>query len=310
MLSKILPWDFIVKYPQTIKKNARGIYSFLIEDPYIERVLLDHLPKKELSFSLYTGSEFTKDFIEEHFLNLSFFESVEHILILNAENIPANSLDFLQETTIDWSDRSLLLFFSKTGKSLSAFLKSEKVHAYEIEAPRFWEGAKMWQFCQKARGVVMDGNVSRFALNSLEHNFESFFWLLDLISMHFPSGAVDITVLQELVKKERWDFFELIDLFHRDSKLFFKEVLKKEIDFEWMRALSVFMQAHMQKILFPDELRLKNKLTKYDQGILEMSEKMNRDSVKYYQHFFSQLEIQSKSSDPLLVNRLRIESLK
>ncbi len=310
MLSKNLPWDFILKYPQTIEKKNQGIYTFLIDDPYIERVVLDRLPKNELKFSFYTGNEFTREFIEEHFINLSFFASVDHILIMNAENIPANAMDFLLEASIDWSDRLLLLFFSKSTKALSAFNKSEKVTAHELEAPRFWEGAKMWQFCQKARGVAFDSSVSRFALTSLEHNFESFFWLIDIIKMHFPNGVVDLTVLQDLVKKERWDFFELIDFFHKDSKLFFYEVLKKENDFEWMRALSVFMQSHMQKILFPEELRLKNKLTKYDQGILEMSEKMNRDSVKYYLCFFSDLEIQSKSNDPLLVNKLRMECLK
>ncbi len=310
MLSKILPWDFLTKFPKTIDPKGFGIHAFLIDEPYIERVILDRLPKKEISFSLYSGNEFTRDFIEEHFVNLSFFSSNDHVLIMNAENIPSNALEFLLETQIDWAERFLLLFFTKTSKQFTSLAKDKKVQAVELEMPRFWEGAKMWQFCQKAREVNLDGTVSRFALENLEHNFESFFWLIDTIKTNFANGIVNFKELQDLVRRERYDFFELIDLFHKGPKFFFQEVLKKEMDFDWMRTLSAFMQSHLVKILFPEELKAKGKLSKYDQGILEMSEKLNRDMVMYYLNFFSELEILSKSSDVLLVNRLRLESLK
>ena len=39
-------------------------------------------------------------------------------------------------------------------------------------------------------------------------------------------------LLEELVVRERWDFFELIDFFHRAPKLFFEEILKKDIDYD------------------------------------------------------------------------------
>ncbi|MDD4974792.1 MAG: hypothetical protein PHY93_10605 [Bacteriovorax sp.] len=310
MLSKILPWDFIQKYPKTIDVQQVGICSFLIDEPYLERVILDRLPKKDLKFSLYSGSAVTRDFIEEHFVNLSFFGENEPILIMNAETIPASSLDYLLETDIDWSGRLLLLFFTKSNKQFLALGKHKKVQAIELELPRFWEGAKLWQFCQKARDINLDGTVTRFALENLEHNFESFFWMIDTIKMNFPEGIVNFKVLQELVTKERWDFFELIDLFHRSPKLFFEEILKKEMDYDWLRTLSAFMQTHLTKILFPLDLKNKGKLSKYDQSVLEMSEKLNRDMVKYYMGFFSELEILSKSSDIFLVNRLRLETLK
>lgn len=310
MLSKILPWDFIQKYPKTIDPKEVGIHSFLIDEPYLERVILDRLPKKELKFSLYSGHEFTRDFIEEHFINLSFFVGNEPILIMNAEMIASDSLDFLLEATIDWSEHLLLFFFSKSNKSFLSLAKNEKVRALELELPRFWEGVKLWQFCQKVREINLEGTITRFALLNLEHNFESFFWLIDTIKLNFPEGVVNLKVLQELVSKERWDFFELIDLFHRGPKLFFEEILKKEMDYDWMRTLSAFMQTHLTKILFPEELKTKGKLSKYDQSILEMSEKQDRGMMKYYIGFFSELEILSKSSDVFLVNKLRLETLK
>ncbi len=310
MLSKILPWDFIQKHPKTLDVKAEGPQAFLIDDPYIERVILDRLPKKEIPFSLYTGSEFTRDFIEEHFVNLSFFSSSDHIMIMNAENISKDVLEFLLETDIDWSGRYLLLFFTKTSKSFTEFVKNKKVIGIEIEMPRFWEGVKMWQFAQKVREINLDATVTRFALENLEHNFESFFWLIDTIKVNFPAGKVDLKQLQELVSRERYDFFELIDLFHKGPKFFFQEVLKKEEDFDWMRGLASFMQTHLVKVLYPEEVRAKGKLSKYDQSILEMSEKLNRSMVKSYMDFFSEMEVLAKANDAFLINRLRMEALR
>lgn len=315
MLSKILPWDFIQKYPKTIDPKNYGIHSFLIDDPYLERVLLDRLPREEktgIKLALYSGNEFSRDFIEEHFVNLSFFSESDHILIMNAENIPANSIEFLLEAQIDFSHRFLLFFFTKSHKQFAELAKSklDYVHATELEMPRFWEGAKLWQFAQKAREVNFDGVVNRFALEQLEHNFESFFWLIDTIKINFPDGKVDLKILSDLVKKERWDFFELIDLFNKNPKLFFLEILKKEMDYDWMRTLSAFMQTHLVKILFPEEIRAKGKLSKYDQSVLVMSESLKREDVQFYLRFFSELEIMAKSSDVFLVDRLRLEVLK
>lgn len=310
MLSKILPWDFIQKYPATVDLKGSGLQAFLIEDPYLERIFLDRIPKSEMNYSLYSGNELTRDFIEEHFVNLSFFSEDEPILVMSAENTPAGSLELLLETEIDWSARKLFLFFTKSSKAFTEFAKNKKVQAIELDLPRFWEGPKMWQFCLKARGVNYDASVTRFALETLEHNFESFLGLIDTIQVSFPDGKIDLVALKNLVSRERFDFFELVDLFHRGPKLFFQEVLKKDLDFDWLRGLSAFMQTHLIKILFPQEILSKQKPTKYEQTVLEMSEKLNRDQVKHYLAIFSELETLSKSQDPFILNVLRLQLLK
>ncbi|MBY0412594.1 MAG: hypothetical protein K2Q18_00440 [Bdellovibrionales bacterium] len=311
MLSKVLPWDFLPKLPQTIDKKSPGIYAFLVEDPYMERILLDRIPKGEdLPFSLYSGVEFTRDFIEEHFVNLSFFSSTNHIQIINGENITADNLKFLLESNIDWNERFLVIFFTKTNKGFTEFTKDKSVQGFVIEAPRFWEGAKLWQFCQKCREINLPGDVGRFVLDHLEHNFESFFWVIDTIKMNFPDGKINIEELKTLVKKERWDFFELIEIFNESPKKFFHEILKKDdMDYEWFRALFAFMQTHLSKVLFPEELRDKAKLSKYDQSILVVSEKWSREQVIESLKFFSQLEILAKSRDEMILNQIRLKLL-
>ncbi|MBC7713290.1 MAG: hypothetical protein H7177_08125 [Rhizobacter sp.] len=310
MLSKLLPWDFLPKHPTTIDKSKPGIYAFLIDDPYLERIVLDLIPKKELEFSLYSGVEITRDFIEEHFVNLSFFSSTDHIQVINSENIKADVLTFLTEIEIDWTERFMVMFFTKTSKAFTEFAKNKKVTAFELEEPRFWEGAKLWQFCQKAKNVNLPPDVSRFILDSLEHNFESFIWVIDMIKLNFPEGKINIEELKTMITKERWDFFELMDVFNENPKRFFAEVLKKnDGDYEWLRALFSMMQGHLTKVLAPDELRNKAKLSKYDQSILTVSEKISREVILKYLRFFSELEILAKSSDELLINKLRLEIL-
>jgi hypothetical protein len=308
MLSKVLPWDFLPHHPTTIDKNKPGIYAFLIDDPYLERLLLDLMPKKEIPFALYSGVEITRDFIEEHFVNLSFFSTTDHIQVINGENIKAQDLMVLLENEIDWSERFMVVFFTKSSKAFTEFAKNKKVQAFELEEPRFWEGAKLWQFCQKARGISLPAEVSRFILDSLEHNFESFFWVIDMINLNFPEGKINLAELKTMTTKERWDFFELMDIFNENPKKFFAEVLKKnDGDYDWLRALFAMMQGHLAKVLAPDELRQKAKLSKYDQSILVASEKLSRSDVLKYLRFFSELEILAKSSDELLINKLRLE---
>ena len=310
MLSRCLPWDFLANNPTTIIKSQPGIYAFLIDDPYLERVFLDLIPKKDIPFSLYSGLDISRDFIEEHFINLSFFSTTDHIQVINSENIKSDVLNFLVETDIDWSERFLVLFFTKTNKAFTEFAKNKKVTAFDIEGPRFWEGAKLWQFCQKVRNINYPPDVSRFILDSLEHNCESFFWVIDMIKLNFPEGKVNLEELKSIITKERWDFFELMDIFNEDPKRFFNEVLKKnDGDYDWLRALFAIMQGHLAKVLAPDELRNKAKLSKYDHSILAVSKKISRDTILKYLLFFSEMEILAKSSDVLLINRLRLETI-
>ena len=62
MLSKLMPWDFLPKFPATIDPKTPGIYAFLVEDPYLERILLERIPKKDIPFSLYSGADISRDF--------------------------------------------------------------------------------------------------------------------------------------------------------------------------------------------------------------------------------------------------------
>jgi hypothetical protein len=310
MLSKFLPWDFLQRHPSVISTDGLGSYAYLCSDPYVEKIIMDQLPKKDLDFSIYTGSSFTLDFVEEHFVNLSFFSTQENLIIMNAESISADVLNYyLSNIAID--DRVVLFFFTKSNKIFTEMGKNEKVKCFEIESPRPWDGPMIWNTVCKVKKIKNDSALSNFALENLEHNFESFFWLADSVLTHFPKGGVDLQLMSEIIKRERWDYFELVNLFHKNPKLLISEMLKKNIDHDWIREISNKLQLHIVKLLFPDEIAQKQKkLSKYDQEILAMSKKLIPQMLRHYLDFFGNLEIAAKSSDQLILNYLRLELLR
>lgn len=307
MLSKLLPWDFVQKYPQTLDLKQKGLVAFYVENPFMERILLNRIPKEENSFRIYSGNEITIDFLEEQFVNLSFFSSTENIQVLNAELIPAHVLTYIIENELEVSDRYFVLFFTKTNKNILELFKQKNINAFEVESPRFWEGAKLLNFCMKVKGINLPSNVVSFLLDSLEHNFESFIWALDLIELNFANGAVTPNDLAAFISKERWDFFELIDTFNHGQKNFFNEILKHDHhDYEWYRSLFAFMQGYLVKVLSPEEILSKSKPNKFEQTILGANKQWKPVELKKYIRLFSELEIMAKSSDSLLINKLRM----
>jgi DNA polymerase III delta subunit len=311
MHSKFLPWDFIDKYPQTISRNSNGIFAILSPDPYIEGILTKNLPKQEKEFQCYTGSDISREFIEEHFCNLSFFSQNENLYIINGEMISVqNSSLFLEKMNEIAVQSTIVLFFSKSSKLFLELTKHSTVQAFTIESPRFWEGQKMLQLGTKEKKLDLKPDVIKFILDNIEHNFESIFRALDIIKISFSDANINLAQLKALITRERFDIFELVDLYYQNPKKLYEVMLSNELDFDWLRSVASFMQGHLVKILFPMELMAKGKLSKYDQAIVFQREKLNKEAVKNDLTFFADLEIFAKARDQLILNHLRLKIIK
>jgi len=105
-------------------------------------------------------------------------------------------------------------------------------------------------------------------------------------------------------------FFELVDLFYKGPKFLFLDLAKKEKDFDWWIVFCAQIQSHLVKLLFPEEIREKSKLNKYEQSILQWSEKLDRNLLKFYLNLFSELEILAKTKNPFLADKVRLELLR
>lgn len=307
MLSKFLPWDFVSHYPTTIVENKPGIYLYYINNPYTQMIVGKNIPTKDIVFNVYSGNEVTRDLLEIEFVNLSFFSNQNSLKVINGEQISENVLELFLDGKISATEKSLVIFFSKKTKLFTELSKLENVEAFEIEEARFWEGQKLWQFVQKSYHVNYSREVSHFVLENLEHNLESFVWAINLIQLHFSERPVVLNELKELLTKQRWDTFDLMDLFYENPRTFFAELLKREDwDYEWFRSIFSFMQGHLQKVLNPEELELKAKLNKYDQQILDLSKRVNSKEMLKYLKVFSELEIKSKSSHPFIRDDIKL----
>lgn len=308
MLSKVKIWDLNFN-KVGLNLSKLGLVPFVVNDPYLERILKDKIPRENLELRIFIGSEINQNFLDENFLNLSLFSQSSHYLILNAELISNDVLQKLFNELNNYQDSTIFLFFSKANKSVSDILKKSEVECLEIEEFRFWDAPKMLQFLVRELQVKLDGSGQKFLLDNLEHNIEAFYTALNLIKLNFEDGA-DLNKLRSIITKERYDFFELLDVYHDNRRKFYYSLDKKLVDFDWMREFSVSMQAHLFKLLNPSDIAKKEKLSKYDTNIIRWSETESRQDLKLELMFFHEIEIMAKSNDIYLKEKIRIKMLK
>jgi len=308
MLSKVKIWD--LNFSKIgLDLSQAGLIPLVVTDPYIERILKDKIPRENHEIRIFIGNEITQNFIDENFVNLSLFSQASHFLILNAELIPNEVLQKMFKELIQYQDSSIFLFFAKANKSISDVLKKSEINCLEIEEFKFWDAPKMLHFLAKELQVKLDAACVKFLLENIEHTVEAFYTTLNLIKLNF-ADEIDLNKLKVVIVKERFDFFELLDIYHENRRKFYYSLDKKLVDFEWMREFSVSMQSHLAKVLNPSEISKKEKLSKYDMNIIRWSEMEPRQEMKAELMFFHEVEMLAKSHDLGIKEKIRIKMLK
>lgn len=311
MHSKVKPWDFFSGH-----KNFDSFFKsptligFISVDPYIEKILKDKLKAQTQQFRLYSGNEITKNFLEEQFLNLTLFSEPESIKVINAEQIPNDVLNFFVNEIAPKLEVSVVLFFTKTNKGITEILKKSSSQFFELEEAKSWDGQKLLNLFLNEEKLKLNFEAQRFILDNIENTTDSFVELIGQLKMDFGDTEIDREALRTYIQKNRFDFFDLIDQYHRDRKKFLITLSRKSTDHEWFRQFSLSFQSYLAKVLNPEEIRNKDKLTKYDQGILAASENEPRTKLQTDLRLFSELEIMAKSKDEFLKDKIRYEILK
>jgi len=308
MLSKIKIWELNTT-KVGLDLSRPGIIPFVVSDPYLERILKDKIPRKENEIRIFIGNEINQNFIDENFFNLSLFSETSHFLILNAELIPNDILNKLFFELQEYKDSTIFMFFSKANKSVADILKKSEIECIDIEELKFWDAPKMLNFLARDMNLKLEPQIQKFILDNVDHNVESLFTALNLIKLNFET-VIDLEKLKDLIVKERYDFFELLDIYHENRRKFYYSLDKKLTDYEWMRDFSSSMQSHLFKLLNPSDLSKKDKLSKYDTNLLKWAENESRLELKNELMFFHEIEILAKSSDIGLKDKIRIKMLK
>jgi hypothetical protein len=268
------------------------------------------IPISELEFRIFSGNEISKDFLEEQFLNLSLFTTAQNIFIFHAELIPIEVVNFIYSKLDKGLDAHLVLFFTKTNKALSDVLKKSESTILEIEPFKPWESEKHLIFLATELKINLPIEIKNWILENVEHDSGRFFEVLTAIQINFDESLITIADLKNLIERDRFDFFDLIDIYHQDRKKFLITVSRKSFDFDWFRQFSSSMQGHLVKLIHLEETLKKEKLNKYEQNLISWEKKSPKIVFKNDLKFFSDVEILSKSRDILLKDKIRSEILK
>lgn len=312
MPSKISTFDFLKNF----KSPESGAHVFYINDPFIETFTKNRL-KKSNQYDLLTGNELTRNFLEERFLNWSLFAENRPILVLAAESINDKVLDFWLKEEIKIADQLLVLIAQKDQK-IFAKLEAKNCLSYtQVEAPKFWEGAKMFDLVLQELNYKMAPLYKDFLLERLEHSFESFYQQLTKIQLLKPEGLLGdkhlveshMALLAEVVEENKVDFFKMIDTLNQNPRKFFYDLTKSDRDFEYYLSLSLFMQGHLQKSHAPTLIREKTKLNQYDRQILNTSDAFNIEEKFRLEKLFAEMELMAKMKSDRLKQFIRLQCM-
>ncbi|OUR96329.1 hypothetical protein A9Q84_08210 [Halobacteriovorax marinus] len=312
--SKWFPWDFQKSCPNTIDIKKPGLHAIQFCDEFISHILLENLPK-ELSENgalfKVNAADLTPDWFEEKFLTMSLFGTQDSYLVIESHNLNAKTKKWLEENPFEITDKFLIFSFPKSSKIFDSFSKKLKGEFIKIEAPRFWEGMQHLEFICDYFDLSLPMNVKNYLLQSLENSSYEFYQAANLIQLYFPGGShIKLEYIQKLIRSNKLDHFALASMFGTKRRAdFFNLLSSKELDFEQMRFLFNFMQGHLFKMMDTSYCDGKARLSKYDKEILSHSKAWGRDELQVELHLFGELEVEAKSKNPLLKNRLRLEYL-
>ncbi len=312
MPSKISTFDFL----RNFKAPTAGVHLYYINDPFIETFTKNRL-KESLGFDLLTGNELTRNFLEERFLNWSLFSENKPILVLAAESISDKVLEFWLKEEMKVNDQLLILMAQKDQKIFSKLEAKNCLTYTQVEAPKFWEGAKMLDLVLQELNYKMAPVYKEFLLEKLEHSFETFYQALIKIQLLRPEGlAADknmmdahISFLSESIEENKVDFFKMIDTLNQSPRKFFYGLSKSDRDFDYYLSLALFMQGHLQKSAAPGLIREKAKLNQYDRQILDTSEAFLPDEKFRLEKIFAEMELMAKMKSDRLKQFIRLQCM-
>jgi len=310
-LSKWTAWDYIKQCPQIITPTASsGLNGFFIADSYLERFFLDRL-KSHLGNAqkrILLGNEITIGWLENNLLGLDLFGSNEHIIVLHADEISSNVLEYWEKNAPTLEDRHVIFFFRKAGKNsqFDQWAKKSEGEFVKIEEATFWQGKDLLNFLSDEMHVPVSFEVRDYLLTHLDHETTHFVSALEIIRNSFEdSSKVQKKEIEEFIVPKRFDKFKMASLMaSKDYKIFWSKTYTLEDD--QIRELFNFLQSHLLKVAFPDLLVGKARDSKYGKEILAQSKFWKSQEITAVIRACAEIEVDAKNvKNSFLRERLR-----
>lgn len=307
MLSKWYPWDYKNDFVQLVQ-SEQSLVSLSSFDSFMEKMLSDQIREMGKEYSLIFGSEVTRDWIENNLLALDLFSSNEAFVIKLPETMPKDVFNYLKELDSGQMQKRVILSFVGAHKYFTELGKNKSWNCLQVQAPRFWEGQKYFEFLMKEQGIHLSYEVQSTILKLVEPTTLNLIHILHTISLYFPGNAqqcrpVDV---KNLLTASKLDQFQLASMFGaRKMRDLYKELLQLDLDYDSMRGFFSFMQGHIIKMIDPSYTKGKARPSKYDREIAMASKGWSGKELSAYLKLFGKLEIEAKKRSPELKGFLR-----
>jgi len=309
MHSKWQIWDFFQSYPRGALSSLEGLVLLEAFDSLSLRLMKDHLVAgAEHKPRLVMGGELSASWVEDEFLTLGLFGNTDSFIVNHPDEASALLKEELLRSDLMLQGRVLVLAFTSESAFLKKALKAAP-HAthLKLEAPRFWETAKLVDFLANYFRLPLAFEAKQYLLEAVENDFAPLYSSFRLIKLNFPEASqVTLEQVRELVAVDRLDQFALArELGKKAWPQFFERLLSIEHDFDRYRQLFLFLQSHLAKLADPSYLAAKNRLSKYDQEIQTLGRNWQVREASDCLRTLQRWEIASKAKDPLLLTELR-----
>jgi hypothetical protein len=181
----LIDYDGIQSYAQRSKEPNSLVNRITEVVNSIDKAILVYIKQEVESWLLvdclgiccyFTKDESTrikKDWIEDEFKSLSLFSDSESFFIHQANDLNAELIDCF--SSIQITDRFVILSFENDQTSWKKVVKEEKIQAITIEAPKFWETNKLLDFCCHYLKLRLSHDSRTWILEVLENNLPTFY---------------------------------------------------------------------------------------------------------------------------------------
>jgi len=310
MLSKWSPWELVQNRPSIINEGEEGLVALYFADPFVENLILGRIPRnvsQNNEFHIVNGKDIDRAWIEDNFQTLSLFGGQDSYLVIEAQNLPASSKEFLLSDEFSPTGQSLILSFKSDSRYFNKLAKKGAGLFFQVQEPKFWEGDKLLGFLADEMKIRLSYGAKNYLKDSLESNSLEFHNALSLIQLHYPEESeVQEDQVRRLVRGRKLDHFELASWFgQKNNTAFYKKILSVELDFDAMRSLFSFMQSHLFRLLDPSYVEGKARMSRYDKEILSHSKLWDKVDLMDKMNMFGELEIDAKSKSADLKNKIR-----
>jgi DNA polymerase III delta subunit len=313
MHSKWQIWDFFSSFPAGGWSSLQGRAVLLGFDPLSLRLLKEHVLQGAGPRPLHiAGADVKPDWVDDQFRSLGLFGNTDSWIIHAPDEAPAVAKELLLQDDLLLDGRTLAFAVYSETPFIKKLLKKADTSLVQIEAPRFWESAKLLDFLCSFHHLPLKNEAKQYLLQAVENEFMDLFDACRLIKLNYPE-AKEVTRPQvvELVGVERLDQFALAtDLGKKSWRPFFDRLLSVEGDPERLRQVFGFLQGHLLKLADPSYLKDKARLSQYDKEIQGLGKIWRPTEVKETLRRLSGWELMARTRDPMLLTRLRQARLK